>query len=67
MLRDEDRIFTNLYGQFDSSLAGARARCDWSGTRDLILKGQIPAIRVGRQWRIKLKDLDDYIARQAHK
>jgi NADH-quinone oxidoreductase subunit F len=40
MLRDEDRIFTNLYGQFDASLAGARARGDWSGTRDLILKGR---------------------------
>jgi len=40
MLRDEDRIFTNLYGQYDASLTGARARGDWSGTRDLILKGR---------------------------
>jgi len=26
MLADKDRIFTNLYGMFDRSLAGARAR-----------------------------------------
>jgi NADH-quinone oxidoreductase subunit F len=42
MLRDEDRIFTNLYGQHDPGLTGAQARGDWSGTKDLILKG--------RQW-----------------
>jgi NADH-quinone oxidoreductase subunit F len=43
MLRDEDRIFTNLYGQHDAGLKGARQRGDWSGTKDLILKGR-PAI-----------------------
>jgi NADH-quinone oxidoreductase subunit F len=40
MLRDADRIFTNLYGQNDPGLAGARARGDWEGTRDFILKGR---------------------------
>jgi NADH-quinone oxidoreductase subunit F len=40
MLRDEDRIFTNLYGEHDWRLAGARARGDWDGTKDLILKGR---------------------------
>ena len=40
MLRDEDRIFTNLYGQHDAGLKGARKRGDWSGTKDLILKGR---------------------------
>src|SRR6266403_264885 len=40
MLRDEDRIFTNLYGQHDWRLAGARARGDWSGTKELIQKGR---------------------------
>ena len=40
MLRDDDRIFTNLYGQHDSGLAGARARGDWDGTKDFILKGR---------------------------
>ncbi|GGF40641.1 NADH-quinone oxidoreductase subunit F [Aliidongia dinghuensis] len=40
MLRDEDRIFTNLYGIHDWRLAGARQRGDWSGTKDLILKGR---------------------------
>ena len=36
MLKDEDRIFTNLYGWFDRGLAGARKRGDWSNTRELL-------------------------------
>jgi NADH-quinone oxidoreductase subunit F len=40
MLADKDRIFTNLYGQYDAGLAGARARGDWDGTKELILKGR---------------------------
>jgi NADH-quinone oxidoreductase subunit F len=40
MLRDEDRIFTNLYGQHDWRLAGARRRGDWDCTKELILKGR---------------------------
>ncbi len=40
MLSDKDRVFTNLYGLHDWHLAGARARGDWEGTKDLILKGR---------------------------
>jgi NADH-quinone oxidoreductase subunit F len=40
MLRDEDRIFTNLYGIHDWHIAGAQKRGDWSGTKELILKGR---------------------------
>jgi NADH-quinone oxidoreductase subunit F len=40
MLANKDRIFTNLYGQDDWRLAGARRRGDWDGTKDLILKGR---------------------------
>ena len=40
MLHDRDRIFTNLYGEHDPGLKGARDRGDWDGTRDLILKGR---------------------------
>jgi NADH-quinone oxidoreductase subunit F len=40
MLRDQDRIFTNLYGQHDPGFAGARARGDWDGTKEFILKGR---------------------------
>jgi len=39
MLRDEDRIFTNLYGWADSGLAGAKSRGDWDGTANLIKLG----------------------------
>ena len=40
MLADQDRIFTNLYGEHDWRLAGARQRGVWDGTKDLILKGR---------------------------
>ncbi|MGB8182634.1 MAG: NADH-quinone oxidoreductase subunit NuoF [Stellaceae bacterium] len=43
MLADKDRIFTNLYGQFDwrlDSALGARKRGDWDNTKDLIAKGR---------------------------
>ena len=40
MLKDEDRIFTNLYGMDDRSLAGARRRGHWDGTAGLIAKGR---------------------------
>jgi len=40
MLRDQDRIFTNIYGFDDVGLAGARARGDWDGTKGLVAKGR---------------------------
>ncbi|MCL4187339.1 MAG: NADH-quinone oxidoreductase subunit NuoF [Rhodobacteraceae bacterium] len=40
MLKDEDRIFTNLYGFHDRSLAGARVRGHWDGTAGLIARGR---------------------------
>ncbi len=40
MLKDEDRIFTNLYGMHDRSLAGARARGHWDGTKEILAKGR---------------------------
>ncbi len=40
MLKDKDRIFTNLYGQDDWGLKGAKRRGGWSGTKKLIEKGR---------------------------
>jgi NADH-quinone oxidoreductase subunit F len=40
MLRDRDRIFTNLYGVQDWRLEAARARGDWDGTADILAKGR---------------------------
>jgi len=42
MLKDEDRIFTNLYGMHDRSLKGAMARGHWDGTAKILQNG--------RQW-----------------
>ncbi len=40
MLRDQDRIFTNLYGMHDWRLAGARSRGDWDETKAIMAKGR---------------------------
>jgi NADH-quinone oxidoreductase subunit F len=46
MLRDEDRIFTNLYGFQDFRLAGARRRGDWDQTKNLISLGRDKIIEI---------------------
>jgi NADH-quinone oxidoreductase subunit F len=40
MLKDKDRIFTNIYGLGDAGLGGARARGDWSATKETLSKGR---------------------------
>ena len=40
MLRDEDRIYTNLYGFEDFGLKEAKKRGDWDKTKDFIKKGR---------------------------
>jgi NADH-quinone oxidoreductase subunit F len=40
MLQDKDRIYTNLFGQHDWRLAGARSRGDWDGTKEILAKGR---------------------------
>jgi len=40
MLADRDRVFTNLYGEHDWHLPGARQRGDWDSTREVIAKGR---------------------------
>ncbi|MCE3233414.1 MAG: NADH-quinone oxidoreductase subunit [Rickettsiaceae bacterium] len=40
MLKNEDRIFTNLYGFESAGLDAAKKRGDWKNTKDLMAKGQ---------------------------
>jgi NADH-quinone oxidoreductase subunit F len=40
MLKSQDRIFLNLYGQQDWKLAGARARGIWDDTNSLLARGR---------------------------
>ncbi|MGB0921255.1 MAG: NADH-quinone oxidoreductase subunit NuoF [Alphaproteobacteria bacterium] len=40
MLKDSDRIFTNLYGLQSPGLEAAQKRGDWQGTKDIIAKGR---------------------------
>jgi NADH-quinone oxidoreductase subunit F len=40
MLKDKDRIFTNIYGHHDAYLAGAQSRGDWDDTKALLGRGR---------------------------
>tara|TARA_R110000787_G_scaffold239367_7_gene345630 strand:- start:53568 stop:54857 length:1290 start_codon:yes stop_codon:yes gene_type:complete len=40
MLKDQDRIFTNIYGLQDTGLEGAKARGDWDGTKQILDLGR---------------------------
>ena len=39
MLKEEDRIFTNLHGFHDVHLNGAKARGDWGTTKEILANG----------------------------
>ena len=41
MLKDEDRIFKNLYNDLGWDIDSAVLREDWSRTKELISKGKI--------------------------
>lgn len=45
-LAESDKIFTNLYGQHDWKLKGARKRGIWSNTRELLMKPRADLIQV---------------------
>lgn len=38
-LKDQDRVFTNLYGEGDWRLKGAMSRGDWYKTKELMWQG----------------------------
>ncbi len=40
MLKDQDRIFTNIYGLHDWGLEGARKRGQWDGTKAILEHGR---------------------------
>ncbi len=49
MLKDQDRIFTNIYGLQDTGLAGARARGDWDGTKQILDLGREKIIEMVKE------------------
>ena len=40
MLKDQDRIFKNLYNDLGSDIESSQKRGDWSNTKDIIKKGR---------------------------
>jgi NADH-quinone oxidoreductase subunit F len=43
-LEDRDRIFTNMHGQADWHLDGARTRGDWDGTAEIMARGRFTIV-----------------------
>jgi len=39
-LKDQDRIFTNLYGEYDWRIDGAMKRGDWHMTKEIMWQGK---------------------------
>ncbi|MBC6438794.1 MAG: NADH-quinone oxidoreductase subunit NuoF [Rhodobacteraceae bacterium] len=46
MLQDKDRVFTNIYGMHDRTLAGAKSRGHWDGTGNLVGLGRDRIIEI---------------------
>ena len=46
MLKDQDRIFTNLYGMHDRTLQGARKRGHWDGTAGILALGRDKIVEI---------------------
>jgi len=40
-LKDEDRIFTNIYGEYSYHIDEAMKRGDWYRTKDMVVKGKM--------------------------
>tara|TARA_Y100000768_G_scaffold6115_1_gene4307 strand:+ start:122 stop:256 length:135 start_codon:yes stop_codon:yes gene_type:complete len=40
MLKDEDRIFKNLYNDLGKDLISSQKRGDWSNTKEIFRKGK---------------------------
>ena len=59
MLKDEDRIFTNIYGRHDWRLKGAMARGQWYKTKEIVEKGADWIINEIKA-ELKFKD-DEYV------
>uniref|UniRef100_A0A8C9PA56 NADH:ubiquinone oxidoreductase core subunit V1 n=1 Tax=Spermophilus dauricus TaxID=99837 RepID=A0A8C9PA56_SPEDA len=59
-LKDEDRIFTNLYGRHDWRLKGAQSRGDWYKTKEILsLRGRGGAgFPTGLKWSFMNKPSD---------
>ena len=60
MLKDQDRIFTNLYGMHERTLAGAKARGHWDGTAEIIARGR--AVHREHSWERERRILLDIVS-----
>ena len=49
MLKDKDRIFTNIYGWNGSDIKSAKSRGDWNGTKDILQLGHEKIIEIVKQ------------------
>ena len=58
MLKEKDKIFSNLYGFESPSLESAKKRDDWSNTKEIIQKGKVTSKLNNRGY--KCYDTEDF-------
>jgi excisionase family DNA binding protein len=67
----EERLMETMTQERELTLAevAAKLRVSVDTARDLLAKGDIPARKQGRQWRVSERDVDEYIrqSRERHK
>ena len=61
MLKDQDRIFTNIYGFQDSGLSSAKKRGDWAKTKSLLSMGREKIIEAIKEQNDTMKNLEERI------
>ena len=56
MLKDQDRIFQNLYNDLGSDLISSQKRGDWVNTKELIKKGEVRAVSYSNELKPIIED-----------
>ena len=65
-LKDQDRIFQNLYGHHGADLKSAKKYGDWHKTKEILLKGHdwVCSLRGVHLWELAITMVIDYFRDQ---
>ena len=56
MLKDQDRIFQNLYNDLGSDIISSQKRGDWVNTKELLIK-----VEIGLLMKLKILNLEEEV------
>ena len=61
MLKEEDKIFTNLHGQQSHDLKSSKKRGDWENTKALLDKVEISSLKKLRNQGLEGEEVPDFL------